>query len=175
MRTATQEDVAAMGQPCRIIAGRLKHLIHDPALSADDLAQIGMIGVMNASKNWDGRGAFRTWAWQKAEYEMRRKLSRQHGRSKLKPEWVSLDAPVTEDGGSLLDFRAAPTNGEEWLSVTSVLAPLPAVDRALVLMHVVYEVPQHSLGMPLRTAQAHIQRSLKRLRAETDRESLRAA
>lgn len=85
----------------------------------DDLMQAGRIGVMMAERTYKPeKGAFSTWALYYIRNEIRRMVNSQRVQS------ISLDAPLTEDGGTLAELlpdpeadTAAPFESDDFCSV----------------------------------------------------------
>lgn len=80
----------------------------DRASDFDDLMQAGYLGLMAAKATYQpDKGAWSTWAVFHMQKEMRAAIGLRG--SKIRPERIalSLDAPITEDGCTLLDTLQA--------------------------------------------------------------------
>lgn len=76
----------------------------DRAIDFDDLVQSGHLGMMHAKATYKpDKGSWATWAIYHMRHEMRAAIGLRG--TKVRPERgaISLDAPITEDGFTLLD------------------------------------------------------------------------
>ena len=85
----------------------------DRAVSLDDLAQAGYIGLIEAAQTYDeAKGAFSTWAGMYIRKEMRAALGLHSLKPKAERDALSLDAEIGEDI-TLADTLTAPDDTEE--------------------------------------------------------------
>lgn len=87
----------------------------DRAIDFDDLVQSGHLGLMHAKATYKpDKGSWATWAIYHMRHEMRAAIGLRG--TKVRPERgaISLDAPITEDGFTLLDtLEAGPVDLQE--------------------------------------------------------------
>lgn len=98
----------------------------DRAIDFDDLVQSGYLGLMHAKATYKpDKGSWATWAIYHMRHEMRAAIGIRG--TKIRPERtaVSLDAPITEDGFTLLDTlvaeQADPQEGIEREQLCSIV------------------------------------------------------
>lgn len=87
----------------------------DRASDFDDLMQAGHIGMMRAKATYQpDKGLWSTWAVLHMQKEMRAAIGLEGAKQRPERTAVSLDAPLTEDGFTLLDtLEAGPVDLQE--------------------------------------------------------------
>lgn len=114
----------------------------DRAVSLDDLAQAGYIGLIEAAQTYDeAKGAFSNWAVIYIRKEMREALGLHSSKPKADKDALSLDTEIGEDM-TLSDTLAAPDDTEGLIdrsemiqAVRGSVNALPAPQNTLVRLH----------------------------------------
>ena len=114
----------------------------DRAVSLDDLAQAGYIGLIEAAQTYDeAKGAFSTWAGIYIRKEMLEALGLHSLKPKADKDALSLDAEIGEDI-TLSDTITAPDDTEGIIDraelarvVRGSVSALPAPQSTLVQLH----------------------------------------
>ena len=114
----------------------------DRAVSLDDLAQAGYIGLIEAAQTYDeAKGTFSNWAVIYIRKEIREALGLHSSKPKADKDALSLDTEIGEDM-TLSDTLTAPDDTEEYIDrselvrvVRGSVSALPAPQSTLVQLH----------------------------------------
>lgn len=89
----------------------------DNAVDLDDLLQAGHVGAIRAAESYDpGKGTWYKWCSYYIRQEMQALCGFRTSKVDAAHDATSLDAPITEDGGTLADVLPGntPTPEEDW-------------------------------------------------------------
>jgi RNA polymerase sigma-70 factor (ECF subfamily) len=161
-------DRSAQSQLLSLLAGRLRAFfvrrLTDTS-QAEDLVQETLLAIHQKRATFDPKQSFTPWAYAIARYKLIDSIRRSRGRRHI---------PL-EDAGELL-AEDNPEEGAVRRDVASLLARLPARQRALILdvklRGLSMEEAANRSGVSVTAAKVSVHRSMKRLMKEVSNEDL---